>query len=210
MILFDGIYQPLLRKFQSIFTSSTFFKYSHFKFIFLLLHFTSKSLCKTFAVAQFAGKYLNFQLMTLVMFAFSSRNLSRQPIESLTLKIQVKVIDYKIRSYAIRWRISLALKSKGALLLKLLTFARYYYFKLLTLKDLGRGHEVEKFDLRHSIANINLEKKLYTTFFRILTAFSRFFYFISFMISRNCVTLKMQVKVTIYNIPNGDILWQIS
>ena len=71
---------------------------------------------------------------------------------------------------------------------------------------LGQGHVVDKRDLHHSMANINLYKSCTWAFFASSHRFPDDIYY---MISRNCVTLKIFVNVTMYNIRTGAIRWRI-
>ena len=70
----------------------------------------------------------------------------------------IKVIDYNIRSYAIRWRISTCMKEK-----KMHFCASSYGLRLINifnfnLEYVNRGPVAKKRELWHSTGNTNMHK----------------------------------------------------
>ena len=120
----------------------------------------------TFEMTSFVRQYLTSYLIAIVMFAFSSQYLSKYYLRCLTLKMQVKAIEYNNRSYAVGQRISTSINVILDIFVLCLPDCEISsILKFFDSENLCKGHAVEKLDLRHSIANINLHESHKEHFF---------------------------------------------
>ena len=100
------------------------------------------------------------------------------------------------RSDNIRWGIPTSVKVIVGLFTLALPVSMIIRFEMYDLENLSQGHGVQLSQWSNSMPNINL--------YHIWAIYHRF---PDIIISN--VTLKKQVKVTMYNIRNGVIRWQI-
>ena len=89
-------------------------------------------------------------------------------------------------------------------------FFKYYISydlqKLCDLETIGQDHDVQRSQWRHFMARFNFYKSRTLSFFASSHSFPDIMYY---MILRNCVTLKISVKVIMYNNRNSAFSWPI-
>ena len=111
-----------------------------------------------------------YESQTWAFFASSHRFRDVHISKCLTVKILVKVIDYSIRSYPTRWRISTCIKVIRRIFAVASTVSEILILYTFELWHFYQGHVVEKWYLRCSIANVNLhnshKKNLCASYYR--------------------------------------------
>ena len=75
-----------------------------------------------------------------------------------------KVRELNIYNGAIRWRISTSVKVIRCIFVIALTVSEILMFQMSDLENLGQDHGVQQSQWSHSIANINLYKRILTFF----------------------------------------------
>ena len=101
------------------------------------------------------SNFVTLKMFVKVMMYNTCRSCKNSQLNSLILKIEVKVNDYKMHSHPNRYRLLTGIRVMWSIFALALSVCDILIFQTLDHKHLGLGYVVEKLDLRHSIANIN-------------------------------------------------------